>query len=112
MACASKARSAYSSCAVTKTIAGMVPDGESFTSEAVADWILSLKVKRAQIDRFILLVVFAVKSDSDKTTLQLVAAADKARQVLGWSPRYPELKPIVETAWNWHRAHSHGYADR
>jgi UDP-glucose-4-epimerase GalE len=42
----------------------------------------------------------------------LVAAADKARQVLGWTPRYPELKPIVETAWNWHKSHPHGYGDR
>src|SRR5947209_4384782 len=89
MACASKARSAYSSCAVTKTIAGMVPDGESFTSEAVSDWILSLKVKRAQIDRFILLVVFAVKSDSDKTTLQLVAAAD-----IDFNRAFPKTRPL------------------
>ena len=42
----------------------------------------------------------------------LVAAADRARQVLGWSPRYPELKQIIETAWAWHRSHPHGYADR
>jgi UDP-glucose 4-epimerase len=42
----------------------------------------------------------------------LVAAADRARQVLGWSPRYPELKQIIDTAWAWHRAHPHGYADR
>jgi UDP-glucose 4-epimerase len=43
---------------------------------------------------------------------QLVAAADRARQALGWSPQYPELGQIVETAWNWHRSHPHGYADR
>jgi UDP-glucose-4-epimerase GalE len=42
---------------------------------------------------------------------ELVAAADKVRRELGWSPRYPELKPIVETAWNWHRKHPQGYAD-
>jgi UDP-glucose-4-epimerase GalE len=42
----------------------------------------------------------------------LVAAADRARQVLGWSPRYPELKQIIETAWRWHRAHPHGYGDK
>src|SRR5262245_37545331 len=43
---------------------------------------------------------------------QLVAAADKARAALGWSPRYPELEAIVETAWNWHRTHPRGYGDR
>jgi UDP-glucose-4-epimerase GalE len=41
----------------------------------------------------------------------LVAAADRARQSLGWQPRYTELRPIVETAWKWHRSHPGGYAD-
>ncbi len=40
----------------------------------------------------------------------LVAASDKIRRELGWQPRYPRLEQIVETAWNWHRAHPHGYA--
>ena len=42
----------------------------------------------------------------------LVASADQARQVLGWQPHYTDLRPIVETAWNWHRTHPHGYGDR
>jgi UDP-glucose-4-epimerase GalE len=42
----------------------------------------------------------------------LVASAERAHQVLGWSPRYNELRPIVETAWNWHRTHPRGYGDR
>jgi UDP-glucose 4-epimerase len=42
----------------------------------------------------------------------LVASADRAREVLGWRPRYNELKPIVETAWGWHRTHPHGYGDK
>lgn len=32
----------------------------------------------------------------------LVASSDKARTVLGWIPRTPELKEIIQTAWNWH----------
>jgi UDP-glucose-4-epimerase GalE len=43
---------------------------------------------------------------------ELVAAADLARQTLGWKPRYPELGMILETAWAWHRTHPHGFADR
>jgi UDP-glucose-4-epimerase GalE len=43
---------------------------------------------------------------------QLVAAADKARNVLGWTPRYPDLDMIIESAWNWHRNHPRGYGDR
>jgi len=39
----------------------------------------------------------------------LVAQADKARQVLGWEPAYPELESIVQTAWEWHRQHPEGY---
>lgn len=31
----------------------------------------------------------------------LVAAAAKVREVLGWSPKYTLLRPIVETAWTW-----------
>ena len=42
----------------------------------------------------------------------LVAAAGRANEVLGWRPRYTDLRPIVETAWNWHRTHPKGYADR
>lgn len=40
----------------------------------------------------------------------LVAAADKIRRELGWSPQYPELRPIVQSAWNWHRSHPRGFA--
>ena len=34
---------------------------------------------------------------------QLVASAERARQDLGWRPRYPELTTIIEHAWAWHR---------
>jgi UDP-arabinose 4-epimerase len=33
---------------------------------------------------------------------RLVADAQKAQDVLGWTPRYPELRTIVEHAWRWH----------
>ena len=42
----------------------------------------------------------------------LVAAAGRANEVLGWRPRYTDLRQTVETAWNWHRAHPRGYGDR
>jgi UDP-glucose-4-epimerase GalE len=32
----------------------------------------------------------------------LVADAARARETLGWTPRYPELRTIVEHAWRWH----------
>jgi UDP-arabinose 4-epimerase len=32
---------------------------------------------------------------------RLVAAADKVRQALGWTPRYSDLETIIATAWRW-----------
>lgn len=42
---------------------------------------------------------------------QLVAASEKARNVLGWQPAYTDIKDIIRTAWNWHVSHPHGYED-
>jgi UDP-glucose 4-epimerase len=41
----------------------------------------------------------------------LVAGSDKIRRELGWKPRYADLKTIVQSAWDWHRAHPEGYED-
>ncbi len=40
---------------------------------------------------------------------RLVAAAERARTVLGWNPEHSNLESIVESAWAWHQAHPHGY---
>jgi UDP-glucose 4-epimerase len=42
----------------------------------------------------------------------LVAGSDRIRRELGWAPRFSGLASIIESAWAWHRAHPHGYADR
>ncbi|MBI3823223.1 MAG: UDP-glucose 4-epimerase GalE [Planctomycetes bacterium] len=42
----------------------------------------------------------------------LVASSDKIQKELGWKPRYSDIKAIVETAWNWHKAHPKGYKDK
>ena len=42
---------------------------------------------------------------------KLVASAQKAIAELGWKPKYPKLKDIVQTAWSWHKAHPNGYPD-
>jgi len=39
----------------------------------------------------------------------LVASSDKARKILRWAPRYPELDPIIRSAWKWHSTHPAGY---
>ncbi|RME69555.1 MAG: UDP-glucose 4-epimerase GalE, partial [Chloroflexi bacterium] len=35
----------------------------------------------------------------------------KIRRELGWEPRYPHLRDIIESAWRWHQAHPNGYED-
>jgi UDP-glucose 4-epimerase len=39
----------------------------------------------------------------------LVGSSDKAKNELGWNPRFPDLESIVETAWHWHQKHPNGY---
>ncbi|MEK4150830.1 UDP-glucose 4-epimerase GalE [Carnobacterium sp. FSL E2-0243] len=39
----------------------------------------------------------------------LIAASDKAREVLGWKPQYTDVNKIIESAWNWHGKHPEGY---
>jgi UDP-glucose-4-epimerase GalE len=39
----------------------------------------------------------------------LVGSGEKAKRELGWKPRYPDLRDIIETAWNWHRNNPDGY---
>lgn len=42
---------------------------------------------------------------------QLIAASDKAKNVLGWKPQFAQLETIIETAWKWHKNHPHGYGE-
>ncbi len=39
----------------------------------------------------------------------LIASSKKIRRELGWQPKFPDLKSIVESAWQWHRKHPDGY---
>ena len=41
----------------------------------------------------------------------LIASSQLARQVLSWQPQYPELRTIVDSAWQWHRTHPGGYEE-
>lgn len=40
----------------------------------------------------------------------LFATPAKIIKELGWSPRFPDIHSIVETAWRWHSTHPSGYA--
>jgi UDP-glucose 4-epimerase len=39
----------------------------------------------------------------------LVASSARVRDELGWEPKIPDLKAIVDSAWQWHRKHPDGY---
>jgi UDP-glucose 4-epimerase len=41
----------------------------------------------------------------------LVASSEKIRRELGWQPEFPSLEAIVQSAWDWHVRHPHGYND-
>jgi UDP-glucose 4-epimerase len=42
----------------------------------------------------------------------LIASSEKAQTILGWEPQYRDLKDILQTAWNWHRANPEGYQSK
>jgi len=54
--------------------------------------------------------IFAPRRAGDPPALY--ADASKARRELGWTPKYPSIEPIVETAWRWHKSHPKGYGDK
>jgi UDP-glucose 4-epimerase len=41
---------------------------------------------------------------------ELVSGGSRANDLLGWRPRRPELRTILEDAWRFHSAHPSGYA--
>ena len=40
---------------------------------------------------------------------QLIASSEKARRVLGWVPKFTDVKQVIGTAWYWHQKHPEGY---
>lgn len=40
---------------------------------------------------------------------KLVADSQKIRKTLGWQPQVTEIEHIIDSAWQWHRAHPNGY---
>lgn len=40
----------------------------------------------------------------------MIGDSRRARDELGWEPRYPQIEQIIATAWDWHLRHPRGYA--
>ena len=41
----------------------------------------------------------------------LIANSQKIRNELGWQPRFPDLRTIISSAWDWLKTHPAGYPD-
>jgi len=42
----------------------------------------------------------------------LIASSGQIKEELGWEPKYPNLRDILQSAWDWHRKHPNGYEDQ
>ena len=42
---------------------------------------------------------------------KLMASNEKAKKILGWEPKYTDVKDVISTAWGWHKNHPDGYGD-
>ena len=40
----------------------------------------------------------------------LIASSDRIQEMFGWTPQYPELEAIIDSAWRWLQAHPLGYS--
>ena len=41
----------------------------------------------------------------------LVAAASKAKRIMGWEAKFTRIDAVIESAWKWHQQFPDGYAD-
>lgn len=40
---------------------------------------------------------------------KLVASSQKAKEVLGWTPQFDDVKKMISDAWAWHKSHPNGF---
>lgn len=79
-----------------------VGTGEGYTNKEIIEMVK----KVSGID-------FSVKIEGRRPGDAEVLIADpkKIKSELGFSPRFSDLKTIVESAWKWHKGHPRGYGD-
>jgi UDP-glucose 4-epimerase len=75
-------------------------NGEGFTVKEVIDTAREITGRTIRADA-------APRRAGDPAVL--VAASNKIRKELGWTPRFPHVREIIESAWQWHQANPEGY---
>jgi UDP-glucose 4-epimerase len=75
-------------------------NGEGFTVKEVIDTAREITGRTIRADA-------APRRAGDPAVL--VAASNKIRKELGWAPRFPHVREIIESAWLWHQANPDGY---
>jgi UDP-glucose 4-epimerase len=76
-------------------------NGEGFTVKEVIDAARQITGKEIPAD-------IGPRRSGDPAVL--VAASDKIRKELGWVPKFPHVRTIIESAWRWHQANPNGYS--
>lgn len=41
----------------------------------------------------------------------LVASSEKAKDILGWKPKFNNIEDIISSAWKWHKSYPNGFVD-
>jgi UDP-glucose 4-epimerase len=75
-------------------------NGEGFTVKEVIDTAREITGRTIRADA-------APRRAGDPAVL--VAASNKIRKELGWAPRFPHVREIIESAWQWHQVNPEGY---
>lgn len=53
-----------------------------------------------------------ITSRREGDSSELVASSERAKKLLGWTPKMASIETIIQTAWNWHKNHPNGYNDK
>lgn len=40
---------------------------------------------------------------------KLIGSALRAKNIIGWEPKFSEIRQIVGSVWKWHQGHPMGY---
>lgn len=78
-------------------------NGQGFSVKEVIETCRKVTQKEIKAD-------IAPRREGDPA--QLIASSERAKNNLGWQPKYNQLETMVQHAWNWHSTHTEGYESK